>query len=256
LIELLVVIAVIAMLLAILLPALRKVRTLTKRVTCQTNLKQIALAWNMYLDDYDGRFYQGNNVNTEYGGWGGTVSQGIVDRPPRPLNSYFSLPVDLPDDIEIENDTKIFCCPADRGGVPGFALHEKAYRYIGTSYQTNIFLIGQNSCRPFSAKTQILDVQISDRLKNLNRNRVCNPSRLLLIGDYGWINQWVPESPPQWWDEWKELAEWHGRVDCHNMAFLDSHVSFLKIQKGIYVTDEYSVLPFEELYELAYEVQQ
>jgi len=65
LIELLVVIAV---LLAILLPALRKARTLTKRVACQSNLKQIAVAWNMYLDDNDGRFYQARNGNLNYGG--------------------------------------------------------------------------------------------------------------------------------------------------------------------------------------------
>jgi prepilin-type N-terminal cleavage/methylation domain-containing protein len=256
LIELLVVIAVIALLLAILLPALRKAKTITKRVTCQNNLRQIALAWNMYLDDNDGRFYQGTNVNVEYGGWGGTVSQGIVDRPPRPLNSYFSLPVDLPDDIEIENDAKIFCCPADRGGVPGPALREKAYHYLGTSYQTNIFLIGQNSCGTFSQKTQALDAEISNRLRDLNRNRVSNPSRLLLIGDYGWINQWTPQSPPRWWDEWKELAEWHGRADCHNMAFLDSHAKFLNIRKGFYVTDEYTVVPFEELFGLARQIQE
>jgi len=56
LIELLVVIAVIAVLLAILLPCLRKAKMLTKRMTCQSNLKQIATAWNMYLDDNDGRF--------------------------------------------------------------------------------------------------------------------------------------------------------------------------------------------------------
>ncbi|HUT44928.1 MAG TPA: prepilin-type N-terminal cleavage/methylation domain-containing protein [Sedimentisphaerales bacterium] len=114
LIELLVVVAVIAMLLAIFLPALRKAKTITKRVTCQSNLKQIALAWNMYLDDNDGRFYQGNNVNLDYGGW-----KGMVDRSHRPLNLYFNLPVDLPDDLETENDAKMFCCPADRGGVPG-----------------------------------------------------------------------------------------------------------------------------------------
>jgi prepilin-type N-terminal cleavage/methylation domain-containing protein len=251
LIELLVVIAVIAMLLAILLPALRKAKTITKRVTCQSNLKQIALAWNMYLDDNDGRFYQGTNVNLDYGGW-----RGIVDSSHRPLNMYFNLPVDLPDDVETKNDAKMFCCPADRGGVPGPALRDKAFHYWGTSYQTNIFLIGQNRCGAFSQKTQALDAEISNRLANLNLNRVSNPSRLLLVGDYGWINQWVPESPQRWWDEWKELAEWHGRADCHNMAFLDSHAKFLNIRKGIYVADEYTVVPFEELFGLARQIQE
>jgi len=166
------------------------------------------------------------------------------------------LPEDLPDDLETENDAKIFYCPADRGGVSGYAVREKAYHYLGTSYQTNIFLIGQNRCGTFSEKTKALDQEISNRLENLNRSRVSNASRLLLIGDYGWINQWVPESPSLWWDEWKELAEWHGQPDCYNMAFLDSHVKFLNIRKGLYVTDEYNVLPFEELFGLAHEIQE
>jgi len=135
-------------------------------------------------------------------------------------------------------------------------LRQKAYNYLGTSYQTNIFLIGQDRCGTFSQRTQALDEEISNRLRNLNRIRVSNPSRLLLIGDYGWINQWIPESPPLWWNDWKDLAEGHGRVDCHNMAFLDSHVKFLNIRKGIYVADEYSMVPFDELFGMAREIQE
>jgi len=250
LIELLVVIAVIALLLAILLPALRKAKATAKRTVCQANLKQIALAWNMYLDDNEGYFYQAVNANLNYGGWKGTVNESEPNVPPRPLNSYLSLaPI-----LETENEAKVFCCPADRGGVPGFAVREKVYRYFGTSYQTNTFLIGQDKYWPFNDQTKPLDEEINKRLKGgVNHSRVGNPSRLLLIGDYGWINQWQPK--PHQKQEWKELAEWHGRVDSHNMAFLDSHCQFLTIQKGFYVTDLYSVLPFEELYPLAYQVQ-
>jgi prepilin-type processing-associated H-X9-DG protein len=116
-----------------------------------------------------------------------------------------------------------------------------------------MFLIGQNRCIPFSTKTAGLDQEISNRLPDLNRNRVCNPSRLLLIGDYGWINQWKPQPHPR--QDWKELAEWHGREDHHNVAFLDGHVRFLNIRKGVYVAEEYCVLPFEELFGLALQVQ-
>jgi prepilin-type N-terminal cleavage/methylation domain-containing protein len=249
LIELLVVVAVIAMLLAILLPALRKARTLTKRVSCQSNLKQIAVAWNMYLDDNDGRFYQARNANLNYGGW-----RGMMGWSPRPLNAYFSLPVDLPEDVETKNDAKIFCCPADRGGVPGYAVREKAYHYLGTSYQTNIMLIGQDQLMILPDEFQLLHEEVNKRLKNLTLDRVDNHSRMLLIGDYGSYNQWRPTPHPR--QDWKELAEWHGREDCHNMAFLDCHVRFLNIRKGLYVTDEYSALPFGELYGMALEIQE
>jgi hypothetical protein len=39
------------------------------------------------------------------------------------------------------------------------------------------------------------------------------------------------------------------------MAFLDGHVAFTKIRKNYYITDDYSVLPFKDLYGLAYKVQ-
>ena len=102
LIELLVVIAIIAVLLALLVPSLRKARVATRRLVCQSNLRQIALAWNAYLDDWGGAFLQRQNAHLLYGGWKGDVV--LMGEPNRPLNSYFSLPLIE----ENENDAKIF----------------------------------------------------------------------------------------------------------------------------------------------------
>jgi len=59
LIELLVVIAVIALLLALLIPAMRSVREQGYRVVCLSNLRQLTLAWRAYATQYDGKIVWG-----------------------------------------------------------------------------------------------------------------------------------------------------------------------------------------------------
>ena len=53
--ELLVVIAIIAILASMLLPALRKAKEKGSTATCQANLKSIAVANELYADDYEDR---------------------------------------------------------------------------------------------------------------------------------------------------------------------------------------------------------
>jgi prepilin-type N-terminal cleavage/methylation domain-containing protein/prepilin-type processing-associated H-X9-DG protein len=66
LIELLVVIAIIAILAAILMPVFAQAREKARSATCQSNLKQIGLAFGMYREDYDGMYISA----WEYGsGW-------------------------------------------------------------------------------------------------------------------------------------------------------------------------------------------
>jgi len=60
LIELLIVIAIIALLMAILLPALSRAREMGKRAVCLTQLRQLQLAWNMYCDDNEDKVPAGD----------------------------------------------------------------------------------------------------------------------------------------------------------------------------------------------------
>lgn len=53
LIELLVVIAIIAILAAILFPVFARAREKARQASCLSNQKQLALGWQMYLQDYD-----------------------------------------------------------------------------------------------------------------------------------------------------------------------------------------------------------
>jgi prepilin-type N-terminal cleavage/methylation domain-containing protein/prepilin-type processing-associated H-X9-DG protein len=64
LIELLVVIAVIALLLAIFIPAMQTARERGGRTVCLSRLHQLTLAWTAYADEHDGRLVSGGAFET------------------------------------------------------------------------------------------------------------------------------------------------------------------------------------------------
>ena len=104
LIELLVVIAIIAVLLAVLMPAMRKVKEIARENVCKSNLKNVGLAILMYLDDNERTLPPRQSGN----GFLWLDSQGKYRRVGS-SGSYWGLWY-----IEYIKETKIFGCPSLR----------------------------------------------------------------------------------------------------------------------------------------------
>ncbi|MCK4659193.1 MAG: hypothetical protein KAV82_06685 [Phycisphaerae bacterium] len=241
--ELLVVVAILALLIAVLLPSLRKARQQSKLVVCQSNLRQIAVGWQNYLIEHQGAFLQGINVRLSYGGRQGTAESfgGNPDKPkPKPLNPHLSLP------LVIRDDAEVFHCPSDRGSPYAGPTH---FDYYGTSYHTNVMLVGQNKIQfnPFTDPCRYVLNKVNRRLSGIRRSQIGNESRLILLGDHGWYNEWGRGT--------NYVIEWHHHRATHNVAFMDGHVSFMRIHKGVHVTPEYVVIPFKDLADEACQCQ-
>src|ERR1051325_5802767 len=113
LIELLVVIAIIAILAAMLLPALAKAKEKAQGVKCMNNSKQLMLAWRMYADDN-----RDNLTGGDAAGTGPAWVTGFMDFSSSPVNWDVNNDITKsPLWIYCGKSAAIFKCPADRSTV-------------------------------------------------------------------------------------------------------------------------------------------
>jgi prepilin-type N-terminal cleavage/methylation domain-containing protein len=247
LIELLVVIAIIAVLIGILVPALGAARRAARTSVCLSNLRQIQLAWTLYMNDYKGNMPVGKLPQYTYQtrfGWGGTHLYGtdasgnpIIPTPyqkilpgRRVMNPYFN-------EAELlEGKPKFFKCPSDTGLqklnfsteiVEPIVLGEwpkgtilddmTVFGQVGTSYEVN----------------GVLYPVVSEVLKPRNERHIfTSPSRFVMLGDVGTMT--AGQHPKEGW-EIVVHGWWHGYAKG-NFAFLDGSArqEALDWEKGRY----------------------
>jgi prepilin-type N-terminal cleavage/methylation domain-containing protein/prepilin-type processing-associated H-X9-DG protein len=245
LIEVLVVIATISVLMAVLLPSLSITRRIGRRMRCAANLKQLALAWQVYIDVYDGRFYKSLYANNEYGGWRPNPRGDV-----RPLNRFVNLDPQLRD----ESQAGLFRCPSDRGGIKDTEPATPTFDLYGTSYETNTYLIGPVRLSTTNDHIRDLHTAMNPKIGPLRISDVdCPHAEVVLMGDYPW---WNRSRGYAFNPDLVEFLAWHDKLDTYNVAFLDGHVKFQKIAWPLFKSGEYTVIPFKEFYPLASEARQ
>lgn len=213
LVELLVVIAVIAILSALLLPALGRSRLSAHRVKCVGNLRQLGLAAHMYWDDNGGRCFRYGGSVTNGGqlywfGWIGPGAEGqrSFDLTQGAMYSYLGRGVEV--------------CPAFN-----YLAAQIKLKAVGTSYTYgyNLYLSSPSSEPP---------VDIS---------RLSRPGGLALFADAAQVNTWqAPASPAHpLLEEWYYIDRSTNQPNGHfrhmrkaNVEFCDGHVGLEQMVPG------------------------
>jgi prepilin-type N-terminal cleavage/methylation domain-containing protein/prepilin-type processing-associated H-X9-DG protein len=259
LIELLVVISIIAMLMALLTPALSRARRYARSAVCMANVRRLALAGKMYVEAHDAfpphrmkkaHFSDAENYVNQYGRdrprWQWFFDQGVgpvID--PSPW-------VRAKGDVFTDNETLMmtndyFICPSFRHA------EYSVYDIRNGSYGYNYQYLGNARDRPDLGKYQNYPV---------TESQIKRPTDTIIIGDgRGSEHPHGPHSykldPPKLalstgaiyfgnWDmptiEQQHCPAEARHDDKANVSFLDGHAESLTLRELGYITDENGVV--------------
>ncbi len=204
LIELLVVIAIIAILAAMLLPALNRAKTRAQITQCTNNLKQLQLCWHLYALDYNGKLVS-NKAETPLSTTGSESwisGSAKLDDTPTNINRSAFFPYN--------SSIPIYHCPSDKSKVEGktilrFRSYGMSYPWMGgdpSPYFKLINLKETDITTPGPSKASVLWDENEDSIDN---------------GGLGiWFaGEW------QWWN-WPASRHNLGCV----MSYADGHVEY------------------------------
>ena len=274
LIELLVVIAIIGLLMAVILPSLKKAKLAVEEVVCRSNIRQYGLAGTMYLEDYDQTFP--NAWDSIYKSRDETGHPRICQW--HDLEKHPDRRTDLQGSLwnYISGAMKVHYCPT----FARFARSGDPHPGHGTStvpieplfcYSMNAFLGGSEATNPvrYNLKTGQIRAPMRvfffaeengwvyptseddsfypyRRYQNaLNDNALCGSPELPYV-DNAWTGYGLDEEPPflDSFGSFHKTTQQRRNDGRANVAFIDGHVEMVDPDRTYYYTRPMDTPPF------------
>jgi prepilin-type N-terminal cleavage/methylation domain-containing protein len=215
LIELLVVISIIALLLALLLPALGGAREVAQASVCQSNLKQQAYAIYNYASDRNNAIVPVEyHVSGQLHGWWTTI---LVE------DGYLQSPW-AQSETQYLTQNHVLRCPSGLAEVnwdnagPYSDANQKAWpnlsRRFGTRYLNNWYSANGDADR--SVGQPFVGIKMPNTTRYANLDRLIEPARGIGVLD-GWY-------VIKYWRVHNDFAARHHGRTATNVMFMDSHV--------------------------------
>jgi prepilin-type N-terminal cleavage/methylation domain-containing protein/prepilin-type processing-associated H-X9-DG protein len=193
LIELLVVISIIALLLSILAPSLGKVRMKAQQIVCANNLRQINLAFDLYLSSHDDTYPCAEDVVGKPWVWMGRGWRPLIE-------PYMGVNIDA-------NSPSVLLCPVDKKSEELY--DSTSYGYTMSFYHSPEQINTMNSTADTYSNPQPSIRQ--------NRLSVARPNDKIMVGEWFSVHTQVEGEDKGWWC-------WEG---SRNYLFADGSVEYI-----------------------------
>jgi prepilin-type N-terminal cleavage/methylation domain-containing protein/prepilin-type processing-associated H-X9-DG protein len=215
LIELLVVIAIIAILAALLLPALSRAKASAKRATCISNLRQISLGIHQYAADNSDTLPAAPGMTGA-----GTATNHFAIFYRTLVDNYVGI------QSPPSSKDKLFACPADTFyyDFPSMTYQDRSMHDQPDCYFSSYGFNGGNYDETSNAPPAYLNETSFPGIFGRRQSAIKDPAKTLLLME-------LPAFFPWSWHEPQKLPSGkYGLDGAKNMvSFVDGHVSYIKI---------------------------